>query len=100
MEQATGLGRFGAVWVDGSTEPLTIVPQKSKTRQASAGILYYREFLQEREQLLKHKWLLSEQQDRDVGFEAALADWVQNHREAWRRERNRMLDLTGSKVGR
>lgn len=49
----------------------------------------YRDYLAEREEILRHKWVLSEAAGRDVGFEAALLDWVQRHRAAWRRVRNR-----------
>ena len=48
----------------------------------------YQEFLEECEQLLQHKWLMSEKAGKDVGFEAALLDWAHNHRSQWRKERN------------
>lgn len=44
----------------------------------------YREFLAEREEILKHKWLKSEEAGRDIGFEAALVDWMLHHRTEWR----------------
>jgi hypothetical protein len=47
----------------------------------------YQEFLAEREEILRHKWNLSETAGRDVGLEAALLDWVKNHRNAWRKSR-------------
>ena len=40
----------------------------------------YQEFLEERGQILRHKWLESEKEGRDIGFERALLDWVTNHR--------------------
>ena len=43
----------------------------------------YAEYLKEREQILKHKWILSENAGRDVGFEVALMDWVAKHRNKW-----------------
>tara|TARA_R110002096_G_scaffold67332_9_gene163373 strand:+ start:6289 stop:6480 length:192 start_codon:yes stop_codon:yes gene_type:complete len=49
--------------------------------------LFYKEFLAEREEVLKHKWLRSEDAGRDIGFDAALIDWVINHREKWVNER-------------
>jgi hypothetical protein len=49
----------------------------------------YREFLAEREEILKHKWIESEKAKRDIGFERALLDWVVKHRSAWRRQRQR-----------
>jgi hypothetical protein len=47
----------------------------------------YREFLAEREEILKHKWLESEKLGQDIGFEKALLDWVTNHRSEWRQRR-------------
>lgn len=48
----------------------------------------YGEFLAELEEIKRLKWLASERDMRDVGFEHALNDWAKNHREAWRRSRN------------
>jgi hypothetical protein len=47
----------------------------------------YREFLAEREEILKHKWLESEKAGYDIGFERALVDWVLNHRAKWKQSR-------------
>jgi hypothetical protein len=47
----------------------------------------YREFLAEREEILRHKWLESEKAGRDIGFEQALTDWIIKHRSKWRRSR-------------
>ena len=47
----------------------------------------YREFLAEREEILRHKWIESEKAGRDIGFERALLDWVMHHRAQWKRER-------------
>ena len=44
----------------------------------------YREFLAEREEILRHKWLESEKLGCDIGFERALLDWIRNHRDEWR----------------
>ncbi|MGA1205216.1 MAG: DUF4032 domain-containing protein [Opitutales bacterium] len=44
----------------------------------------YREFLAEREEILKHKWLESEKAGEDIGFEKALLDWIRKHREGWK----------------
>ena len=46
--------------------------------------LLYKNFLNEREEILKHKWLESEKAGKDIGFEKALLSWVCNHREKWR----------------
>ena len=47
----------------------------------------YQEFLAEREEILKHKWIESEKAGKDIGFEKALLDWIRKHREKWRTER-------------
>jgi hypothetical protein len=44
----------------------------------------YKKFMEERDEILKHKWLESEKAGQDIGFEKALLDWVFNHREKWR----------------
>ena len=47
----------------------------------------YREFLAEREEILRHKWLESEKAGIDVGFEQALTEWMVKHRSEWRKRR-------------
>ena len=47
----------------------------------------YQEFLAERDEILRHKWLESEKAGRDIGFERALLDWILNYREGWRNSR-------------
>ncbi len=53
--------------------------------------MLYKEFLAEREEILRHKWLESEKAGYDVGFEKALLDWTSSHRAKWRESRNRQL---------
>ena len=48
----------------------------------------YQEFLAEREEILRHKWIESEKNGKDIGFERALLDWIRRHRESWRNARN------------
>jgi hypothetical protein len=56
----------------------------------------YQEFLAEREEILKHKWLESERLGYDIGFERALLDWIRKHREAWRAaRRHQQLSMAG-----
>jgi hypothetical protein len=45
----------------------------------------YQDFLAEREEILKHKWLESEKAGHDIGFEWALIDWTLRHRSGWRK---------------
>ena len=51
----------------------------------------YQEFLAEREEILRHKWLESERLGHDIGFERALLDWIRKHRDNWRRSRRQPL---------
>jgi hypothetical protein len=48
----------------------------------------YQEFLAEREEILRHKWIESEKKGKDIGFERALLDWIRKHRENWRSTRS------------
>ncbi len=47
----------------------------------------YKEFLAERDEILRHKWIESEKVGADIGFEKALLDWIRKHREEWRTAR-------------
>ncbi len=47
----------------------------------------YKEFLVERQEVLRHKWIESEKAGYDIGFERALLDWTQKYRSAWRERR-------------
>jgi hypothetical protein len=49
----------------------------------------YKEFLAEREEILKHKWIESEKAGTDIGFERALLDWIVKHRSNWRQKRSK-----------
>ena len=48
----------------------------------------YKEFLAEREEILRHKWIESEKAGHDIGFEKALLDWIVKHRSSWRAQRH------------
>ena len=49
---------------------------------------FYREFLAEKDEILRHKWIESEKMGRDIGFERALLDWMMKHRTSWRHARS------------
>ena len=49
--------------------------------------LLYKEFLAEREEILRHKWIESEKAGSDIGFEKALLDWIVKYRSQWRTQR-------------
>jgi len=66
----------------------TIHPESDKSsREFVKQSSLYQEFLAEREEILKHKWLESERLGHDIGFERALLDWIRKHRESWRTAR-------------
>lgn len=50
----------------------------------SAKRSFYQEFLLQLEEVRRHKWIQSEKQNRDIGFEEALVDWMKHHRTDWR----------------
>ena len=74
-----------------SKEP-AIASSREFVKQSSL----YQEFLAEREEILKHKWLESERLGYDIGFERALLDWIRKHREGWRAARRQTQTPTGS----
>jgi hypothetical protein len=47
----------------------------------------YKEFLAERAEILRHKWIESERAGYDIGFERALMDWIVRYRSAWYQQR-------------
>ena len=61
------------------------VQEKKDTTKLESSSLYQR-YLTERQEILRHKWLESEKEGHDIGFEQALVDWVLNHRSKWRNQ--------------
>lgn len=70
-------------------------PSREFVKQSSL----YQEFLAEREEILRHKWLESERLGYDIGFERALLDWIRKHREGWRAARRAQIGGTSASVG-
>ncbi|CAN5317616.1 hypothetical protein BH23VER1_BH23VER1_30040 [soil metagenome] len=62
-------------------------PPPSDDDQLVKNSALYRQFLAEREEILRHKWIKSEQAGKDVGFENALLDWMLKHRTDWHEHR-------------
>ena len=62
-------------------------PESPTSREFVKQSSLYQEFLAEREEILKHKWIESERLGYDIGFERALLDWIRKHRESWRETR-------------
>jgi len=66
-----------------TSSPKESEPSRDFVKQSTL----YQEFLAEREEILRHKWLESERLGYDIGFERALLDWIRKHREGWRAAR-------------
>jgi hypothetical protein len=71
-------------------------PVTASSREFVKQSSLYQEFLAEREEILKHKWLESERLGYDIGFERALLDWIRKHREGWRAARRQNLAVPGA----
>lgn len=71
----------------------------SSSREFVKSSSLYQEFLAEREEILKHKWLESERLGYDIGFERALLDWIRKHREGWRAARRQQMQNPSEKMG-
>ena len=60
------------------------------TGHFATGSKLYKEFLAERDEILRHKWIESEKKGKDIGFERALLDWIKNHRPDWKSNRDQL----------
>ena len=63
-------------------------PEEGQSQFVKNSVLY-KEFLAERAEILKHKWIESEKAGKDIGFEKALLDWIVKHRSNWRERRRK-----------
>jgi hypothetical protein len=75
---------------------MTSTSESSTSREFVKQSSLYQEFLAEREEILKHKWLESERLGYDIGFERALLDWIRKHREGWRAARRLQQQNSGN----
>ncbi len=64
---------------------------KDDDKELVKNSVLYKEFLAEREEILRHKWLESEKAGKDIGFEKALLDWIMKYRSSWRDKRLKHL---------
>jgi hypothetical protein len=60
---------------------------KDEIKSLVTGSKYYQEFLAERDEILKHKWIESQKAGYDIGFEKALIEWVSKYRTNWKKDR-------------
>ena len=49
--------------------------------------LIYKEFIAQREEVMKHKWYESERAGHDIGFAQALIDWTVKFKSTWFKNR-------------
>ncbi len=63
--------------------------QKNESADLVKNSVLSKEFLAEREEILRHKWIESEKLGQDIGFERALLDWIVKYRSTWRSDRSR-----------
>ena len=80
---------------NGSLYKKTMNPQKNEGSELVKNSVLYKEFLAEREEILRHKWIESEKAGHDIGFERALLDWIVKYRSAWRDERSKQHPKAG-----
>jgi hypothetical protein len=66
-------------------------PPPTEASDLVTNSVLYKEFLAERDQILRHKWIESEKIGRDIGFEKALLDWILKYRSGWRSNRAKTL---------
>jgi hypothetical protein len=66
-------------------------PHNTETPELVKNSVLYKEFLAERDEILRHKWIESEKVGRDIGFERALLDWIIKYRANWRSDRSKLL---------
>lgn len=64
-----------------------IISDSSDNKEFIERSSLYQEFLAERDEILRHKWIESEKKGKDIGFERALLDWIRKHRQKWRCDR-------------
>jgi len=51
----------------------------------------YREFMAERDEIFRHKWIESEKKGHDIGFDKALMEWIVKYRSEWRKNRSLLM---------
>jgi len=56
------------------------------TESSSRDSKLYQEFLAERDEILRQKWLKSEHAGQDVGLERVLVEWASTERTEWKKE--------------
>jgi hypothetical protein len=81
----------GSLRKKGITSGPQMEPSEKDAAEFVKSSTLYKEFLAEREEILRHKWIESEKAGHDIGFERALLDWIIKHRSAWQAHRKEQL---------
>jgi len=50
---------------------------------------FYKEFMAQREEIMKHKWYESEKAGQDIGFARAVIEWTMKFKSKWIKERKK-----------
>ena len=74
------------------THPNDMEPPNDDNSALVKNSVLYKEFIAEREEILRHKWIESEKTGHDIGFEKALLDWIVKYRSSWREKRQRQTN--------
>ena len=82
----------------GAVTPIRDAPMPSLPNPPPST-LPYQEFMAELDEILRLKWIASEDVGHDIGFEHALNDWAQKHRADWRRRRNQAVEVAKKQAG-
>jgi hypothetical protein len=82
----------------GAVTPIRDAPMPSLPNPPPST-LPYQEFMAELDEILRLKWIASEDVGHDIGFEHALNDWAQKHRAEWRRRRNQAVEVAKKQAG-
>lgn len=48
---------------------------------------FYKEYLAEKDEIMKHKWYESERAGQDIGLLRALIDWTCKYKSEWKKSR-------------
>jgi hypothetical protein len=59
-----------------------------KPPQSLTKLPQWHEFMAGRDEILKHKWIQSEKEGRDIGMERAVREWLQKYHGEWSEKRS------------
>jgi hypothetical protein len=48
-------------------------------------LLIYKDVLAQKQEIERHKWFESEKAGKDIGYDAALINWVMKHKSEWKK---------------